>query len=171
MQNQTVKQFRYINLTTAWILIFSVFTYAHLSGLRADNPQFSGIAFFDTQSDCAAPEGSGATFALTMTGSLQGCLYTFVEYSRCSPSGVYFEQGTETFVGSYGERYGTFRTTYNFEAKYRDCPNLVGEVVGRCQHPIVRNSGTGGFGGVIGRLDFKDEVQTGNFLYRGHLLW
>lgn len=171
MKNQTTKLLKYINLATIWILIFSVFTYANLPSLNADSPQISGVAFFDTQGNCVDPEGSGATFALTMTGDLQGCLYTFVEYSRCSPSGVYFEQGTETFVGNNGERFGTFRTTYNFEAKYRDCRNLVGEIVGRCQHPVVSDSGTGDFENVWGRLDFKDEVQTGNFLYRGHLLW
>lgn len=171
MQNQTMKLFKYINLATIWMLIFSVFTFANLPSLKAYNQQISGVAFFANPGECVGPEGTGSTFALTMTGDLQGCLYTFVEYARCSPSGVYFEQGTETFVGSYGGRVGTFRTTYNFEAKYRDCSNLVGEIVGRCQHPIVRDSGTDDFEGVRGRLDFKDEVETGSFIYRGHLNW
>jgi hypothetical protein len=100
-----------------------------------------------------------------MTGDLEGCLYTFVESAKCSPSGVYLETGTETFVGQGG----TFRTTYRFEAKYQDCANLAVEIHGRCQHPIIAGSGTGPFEGVTGRLDFKDDIEAGNFPYRGHL--
>jgi len=43
------------------------------------------------------------------------------------------------------------------------------EVKGRCQHPIVKGSGTVGFAGATGRLDFKDEVSTGLYFYRGHI--
>jgi len=43
------------------------------------------------------------------------------------------------------------------------------EVRGRCQHPVVRGSGTDGFAGVTGRVDFKDVVADGTYLYRGHL--
>jgi hypothetical protein len=104
-----------------------------------------------------------------MTGDLQGCLYVFVETAECSPSGTYRETGNEIFVGQYNGGAGTFRTTYKFEAKYQDCPNLVGEIVGRCQHPIIAGSGNGVFAGVTGRLDFKDDIEAGNFPYRGHL--
>ena len=106
-----------------------------------------------------------------MTGSLQGCHYVFIEYSKCLPNGVYMENGTETFVGSYGGLFGSFRTTYRFEAKYEDCSTFVGEVVGRCQHPIIQGSGTGVFEGVTGRIDMKDNVEEVNFPYRGHLFW
>ncbi len=170
MQTKTVKLLRSINLMTIWILIFSVFTYGNLPSLKAATEQISGVSYFANPGDCVDPEGTDSTYALIMTGDLQGCHYVFVQYARCSPSGTYFESGVETFVGSYGNRFGTFGTTYNFEAKYRDCPNLLGEVVGRCQHPVVRNSGTGDFEGIMGRLDFKDEISTGNFLYRGHLI-
>jgi hypothetical protein len=111
----------------------------------------------------------GANFALIMTGDLQGCLYTFVETAQSSPSGTYRETGTELFVGSYLGESGTFETTYRFEAKYEDVANLVGEQFGRCQHPIVKGSGTGSFEGVSGQLFFKDEVESGTFFYRGHL--
>jgi hypothetical protein len=133
--------------------------------------QISGVAFFDTRGACDDPEGVGADYALIMTGDLEGCLYTFVGPADSSPSGTYRETGTETFVGSFdgSEGTGTFETTYRFEAKYEDVANLAGEIFGRCQHPIVKGSGTGIFEGVTGRLDFKDEVETGNFLYRGHL--
>jgi hypothetical protein len=102
-----------------------------------------------------------------MTGDLVGCHYVFVETSFCSPSGTYRETGNEIFVGQNSR--DTFKTTYNFEAKYQDCTNLVVEIFGRCQHPIIRGSGTGVFEGVTGRLDFKDDIEAGNFPYRGHL--
>lgn len=93
-----------------------------------------------------------------------------VESAECTPSGVYIESGTETFV-SQANRNDTFRTTYKFEAKYQDCANLAGEIIGRCQHPIIAGSGKGLYAGVTGRLDFKNDISAGNFPYRGHLLW
>jgi hypothetical protein len=73
--------------------------------------------------------------------------------------------GRELFVGADG----TFETTYRFEAKYEDPANLIGEIFGRCQHKIVAGSGTGAFDGVRGRIDFKDDIEAGNFPYRGSL--
>jgi hypothetical protein len=35
----------------------------------------------------------------------------------------------------------------------------------------VEGSGTGIFEGVSGQLFFKDDVVTGEFFYRGHLLF
>ena len=78
------------------------------------------------------------------------------------------ETGTEILRRQYNGEAGTFATTYKFEAKYRDCPNLAGEIVGRCQHPITAGSGTGVFEGATGRLDMKDDVEAGIFEYRGH---
>ena len=130
--------------------------------------QIAGVAFFDDRGDCDDPEGEGANFALIMTGDLEGCLYTFVETAESSPSGTYRETGTELFVASDGD--GTFETTYRFEAKYEDVDTLSGEIFGRCQHPIVEGSGTGIYEGVTGQLFFKDDVEAGNFPYRGHLL-
>jgi hypothetical protein len=131
--------------------------------------QISGLGVFAAPGQCTDPEGQGSDFALTMTGSFTGCHYVFVESARCSPGGAYFETGTETFVGTYNGQANTFRTTYLFEATYQDCPNLVGEIAGRCQHPIVDGSGTGVFAGVLGRFDMEDDVEEGNFPYRGHL--
>ena len=129
--------------------------------------QISGVAFFDTRGTCDDREGVGADYALIMTGDLEGCLYTFVETAESSPSGTYRETGTELFVASDGS--GTFETTYRFEAKYEDVANPATEIFGRCQHPIVEGSGTGIFEGVTGRLDIKDDIEAGNFPYRGHL--
>ncbi len=131
--------------------------------------QISGVGFFADEETCDDPEGEGDNYALILTGDLEGCLYTFVETAKSSPSGTYRETGTELFVASDGS--GTFETTYRFEAKYEDVDNPATEIFGRCQHPIVEGSGTGVFEGVSGRLDFKDDIEAGNFPYRGHLRW
>ena len=133
--------------------------------------QISGVGFFATECDVDA---EGALFALSLTGDdLKGCLYVFPLISDCSPSGTYREEGTEYFVGTYNGEYGTFRTNYKFEAKYEGCGEdgvfLGAEIFGRCQHPIANGSGDGIFAGVTGRLDFKDDIETGTFPYKGHL--
>jgi hypothetical protein len=62
---------------------------------------------------------------------------------------------------------GTFTTTYNFEAKLNAD---AAEVRGRCQHPIVSGSGTGGLVGATGRVDFKDIIGDPiTYVYRGHI--
>ena len=133
--------------------------------------QISGIGYFDLDGECNDTEGQGSSYNLTMTGDLEGCHYVFVETATCTAGGAYRETGTETFVGAYGGTTGTFRTTYLFTATYEDCPTLTGEIVGRCQHPIIAGSGEGVFQGVTGRLDFQDDIETGNFPYRGHFRW
>ena len=70
----------------------------------------------------------GADFALLMSGDLDGCIYTFVDTAKSSPSGTYGETGRELFVASEGA--GTFETTYRFEAKYEDVDTLSGEIFG-----------------------------------------
>ena len=134
--------------------------------------QISGVAYYADDArvhvTCDDPEGEGADYAVVMTGDLEeGCLYTFVETTGSSPSGTYRETGTEIFVAPDGS--GTFRTTYRFEAKYEDPTDPATEIFGRCQHPIVKGSGTGIYEGVSGILLFKDDVEAGNFPYRGHL--
>lgn len=158
-----------IGLVTALAAVISVALTNPSPALAQGTSQLSGIGFFAEPGECTDPEGEGSDFALRMTGDLEGCHYVFVEDAVCSPSGTYREIGAEIFVGSYNGGLGTFRTTYQFTAKYEDCPNLIGEIFGRCQHPIIENTGTGVFEGVTGRLDFKDDVEEGNFPYRGHL--
>jgi hypothetical protein len=142
------------------------------AALAGGATQISGVGVFDdppADGVCNDPEGVGDDYALVLDGDLEGCLYTFVGPAVSSPSGTYRETGTELFVSSDPEEPGTFRTTYRFEAKYEDVDNLAGEIFGRCQHPIVEGSGTGDYEGVSGILLFKDEVESGTFLYRGHL--
>ena len=139
-----------------------------LSLLSAGATQISGLGFYAEPGECNDSEGQGSDYVLTMTGDLEGCHYVFIETASCSAGGAYSETGTETFVGLYNGAPGTFKTTYLFTATYRDCANLVGEIAGRCQHPIVTGSGEGVFEGVTGRFDMQDDIETGNFPYRGH---
>ena len=140
------------------------------AALAGGATQISGVAFYADDArvhvTCDDPRGEGADYVpLVMTGDLEeGCLYTFIETSVSSPSGTYRETGTEIFVSADGS--STFRTTYRFEGKYEDPAT---EIFGRCQHPIVKGSGTGIYEGVSGTLLFKDDIEAGNFPYRGHL--
>lgn len=139
---------------------------------KAGATQIAGIGFYAEAAECDYP-GEGADFALHLTGDLEGCLFVFVESYECSPSGTYREAGKEYFVGTYNGASGSFWTNYKFEAKFEGCSEdgffLGAEIFGRCQHPIEDGSGTGVFDGVKGRLDFKDDIASGTFPYRGHL--
>ena len=156
---------------TMMALITAVF--ASPSPMRAEGgKQIAGIGTYAAPGACTDPEGAGADYVLTLNGSLSGCHYVFVESFKCSPGGAYSETGYEIFVGTYEGQAGTFRTSYLFTAKYLDCPNLVGEVTGRCQHPFVSGSGTGVFAGIKeARLDMRDDVSSGTFPYKGHILF
>ena len=164
-------------LTTSALTVFTLM--ALISGVSAGSTpgpaqmeQIAGIGTFAAPGACTDPEGNGADYVLTLTGSLTGCHYVFVESAKCQAGGAYTETGTEVFVGTYNGQAGTFRTTYLFTAKYLDCPNLTGEVTGRCQHPFVNGSGTGVFAGIKeARLDMRDDVNAGNFPYKGHILF
>ena len=146
-------------------------------GVRTTSPnnvQISGRAVYDVSgSICPAPPSGYADFVsypgLVLSGSLQGCWYTKVDSSKTTPSGVYLETGREVFVGSLnGGPIGVFATTYKFESKFSGST----EIFGRCQHPLVAGSGTGGFAGATGRLDYKDIVADPSniyYLYRGHI--
>jgi hypothetical protein len=142
---------------------------------NAATNQISGVAVLDTTGACPDPPAGYedfTDFTQVMTGSLDGCWYTHIETRKDNgaPSGVYIESGEEIFVGSLnGGPEGTFTTTYKFESKWEPDVSTGSEVHGRCQHPIVAGSGTGGFEGATGRADFKDEVTTGQFFYRGHI--
>lgn len=143
----------------------------------SNNLQISGRAVYDVSgSICSGPPSGYADFVdyppLVLSGSLQGCWYTKVDTfkNNGAPSGIYLETGREVFVGSLnGGPSGVFTTTYKFEGKY-DPDVFTGlEVRGRCQHPLVAGSGTGGFAGSSGRLDYKDIVADGSYIYRGHI--
>lgn len=135
--------------------------------------QVSGDAYYDAE-ECSGPPAGYEDFTaydgLVLQGSLAGCLYTKVISTKETPGGVYLESGEEVFVGTLGDgEAGTFATTYKFESKFD--PNTGLQLHGRCQHPIVEGSGTGGFEGATGRLDFKDIIgpTLTTYDYRGHI--
>lgn len=135
--------------------------------------RLSGEAYFDAVQCPGPPEGYEDFTSypgLVMTGSLEGCWYTKVITSKETPGGVYLESGEEVFVGSLnGGPVGTFATRYKFESRFD--PDSGVQQHGRCQHPIVEGSGTGGFEGAKGRLDFKDIIgdTLTTYVYRGHI--
>jgi hypothetical protein len=136
--------------------------------------QISGTANFAVPGACPPAPVGFEDFAdyppIDMNGSLEGCWYTNILTAKTTPGGVYLESGEELFVGSLnGGPQGTFTTTYKFEAKLNPDGS---EIRGRCQHKIVADSGTGGFAGASGRVDFKDIIGSDNsvtYVYRGHI--
>ena len=141
----------------------------------AGTAQVSGSGYYDDAAgtECGVPPAGFDSYpGLVLTGDLEGCLYTDVLTSKFheAPSGIYIETGRELVVASLnGGPVGTFKTAYRFESKWDPDAATGVEVKGRCQHPLVAGSGTGAFAGATGRLDFKDEVSTGLFFYRGHI--
>ena len=137
---------------------------------QAKSSQIDGTAFFDSApgGSCLPPPSEYDSYpALVMRGSLEGCWYTSVEQAKTTNGDAYLEQGRELFVGSLNGLKGSFTTTYQFEAKLAADGS---EVRGRCQHPLVRGSGTGGFTGATGRVDFKDIIgEEITYVYRGHI--
>jgi hypothetical protein len=136
---------------------------------NAGTTQISGSGVFNT--GCQPPEGNppvdpGDYPPIELTGSLHGCWYTYVSSAKFNRSGTYQETGTEIFVGCFNGTCGTFETTYTFTAKYVD-ETFAEEIHGRCHHPIA--SGTGGFAGATGVVNFKDDVVNFKFDYRGHI--
>jgi hypothetical protein len=166
----TIQRLALLTVVTGGLLVMALSAPA-----SAANTQISGVGVADTAGACAPPPAGYADFTdytLVMTGNLEGCWYTKIDTAtdHGAPSGVYHETGREVFVGSLnGGPIGTFATNYKFESKWDPDITTGAELKGRCQHPIATGSGAGGFAGATGRVDFKDEVSTGRFLYRGHI--
>ena len=159
-----------LTLTTlAAVALIGVVSTAPSPALAGGATQISGVAFFDEAGpDCARPLKCGRRLCPRHDWGL-GRLSVHIRRDRRKLAQRDLPRDGNRALRCLGLENGTFRTTYRFEAKYEDVANLAGEIFGRCQHPIVEGSGTGIFEGVSGRLDFKDEVESGTFLYRGHL--
>lgn len=100
-----------------------------------------------------------------MDGDLGGCWYTDTfEVKRETPSGSVIAFGTEHFIGCLnGTTCGSFKTTFTFTGKYAG----LTEIHGRCHHPIIAGSGTDGFAGVSGVIEFKDIPSLHEYPYHG----
>ena len=156
------------------LLVMGLLMMSPLAANAATN-QLSGTAYYDavkcpgppagyedfTSYDGLRDDGQPSKAACTRRSST----------TKETPSGVYLESGEEVFVGSLdGGPVGTFATTYKFESKWDPDVTSGVEVHGRCQHPIVEGSGTGGFEGAKGRVDFKDIIgDPVTYVYRGHI--
>jgi hypothetical protein len=139
--------------------------------LARQGTPISGNSTFATTDECDF-KSQGATYALKMTGDFEGCMYTFITFSECI-NGYYYEEGTEHFVGTYKGEPGEFQTSYRSLGKYEGCTDGAApsgaEIMGFCDHPIIKGSGTGAFEGVTGRYFMIDNVKKGEYPYRGEL--
>lgn len=155
-----------VNVLLALMLFVSVSSVAAAPAGATGNTQISGAGVFTNTTECPA-DSPNVYPPIKMTGGLVGCWYTDeVEVDLTTVSGAYQERGTETFIGclSDGTTCGTFRTTYTFTARYT--PDFSAELHGHCEHKLV--NGAGGFAGITGQVNFKDNVQTGEFSYEAH---
>ena len=154
-----------VNVLLALMLFVGVSSVTAAPASATGNTQISGVGVFTSTAECPA-DSPNVYPPIKMTGGLVGCWYTDAyEVVLTTSSGAYQERGTETFIGclSDGTTCGTFSTTYKFTARYAPDGS---ELHGHCEHPLV--SGTGDFAGITGQVNFKDDVQTGEFLYEGH---
>jgi hypothetical protein len=167
-----IRRLALLGMLMGGLLGTGVLAPAHAAGTT----QIDGSGYYDdaTADECDAPPAGFDDYpALVLHGSLEGCLYTDMQWVKDNgePSGGYIEGGRELVVASLdGGPVGTFQTEYRFQGKYDPAyvPGGV-EVHGRCQHPITDGTGTGAFAGASGRLDFKDDVENAVFYYRGHI--
>ena len=125
---------------------------------------------------CPAEPGTVDGGTYLMRGDLVGCWYTDVfnvTQQKNNPGGAFKASGMEHFEGCLntdgddscaGERTGRFNTTFTFTAKIDP---TIGEIHGRCHHPIV--SGSGVFAGASGVISFKDIPPEGRFPYHGNI--
>ena len=133
-------------------------TVAGASPVSAQTSRVSGTAVSDPGGVCTGENVPSNFFdypPLVMSGSLEGCWYTDVFWSKdFGHPGLYLEVGQEMFVGTVNGKAGSFTTKYVFEAKL----GADGfEVSGQCQHLIVR--GKDGLRGISGLILFTDIVD------------
>jgi hypothetical protein len=140
--------------------------------VEATTTRVSGMFVLATDEECTDPPDGFDELTFVISGDLEGCWYTNIERSRDlgPPSGFYFESGREIFVGQLRDGpVGTFATTYTFESQWDpDFTSGGTEIWGRCQHLIVRGSGTDGLHGATGHLLRTDIAADGSVgRYRG----
>jgi hypothetical protein len=109
-------------------------------------------------------------------GDLIGYWWTTTfEVGVATKSGVVTGSGTERFDGcldANGNRMcdgsdptGSLYATFTYSGKFD--PVTFALLHGRCHHPIT--GGSGGFAGVTGVVQMRDDPETGCTYYRGHL--
>ena len=158
------RRFRMLGATACFALMTLLFVPP--AGASNGYTQISGLGEFPDGACTEDPQGP-PDYIIALSGDLDGCVYGYVESFRFHEGGgTYQESALEIFIGSWGELEGSFQMQEFFTAKFTE--DFTQEF-GRCQHPIIKGSGTGDFVGIEGRLDFKDDIEAGNAPYRGHL--
>ena len=159
---------RWLRAATVLAVVAATALVVVVATAMAGTTHVSGSGVYNAACDPpvgTAPADPGNYPPLDLVGSLDGCWYTYVSDSKVNPSGTYQETGTELFVGCLnGTTCGQFTTTYTFTGKFTESG---AEIHGRCQHPVTGT--TGGFAGMSGVIQFKDDVDTGIFYYRGNI--
>lgn len=166
---------RTVRLVVALAMLSTTLSLGLASPASADGEGTVQVAGSTDAGSCTSPPAGFAAYdyAFHIGGDLEGCIYGVITGSGCHPSGTYQEVADEIFV-SDSDAGDTFRMTELYTAKFEfgtpcDWATLLAPVFARCKHPIVAGSGTGSYEGVTGRLDFKDDVDTGVAAYKGHL--
>ena len=159
----------------AALLIVPMLTVLAMSAHAQGSVQVSGTAEFDGSNTCGDPPAgfeAYTLFTLILDGDIEGCLWTLAESGKVTNGDTYQERGQEVIEGCLisGAACGMFETTYQFTSKWAGEPFASEQINGRCQHPIQWGSGTDGFENLSGRLDFKDDVEEGDFDWVGHLM-
>ena len=134
----------------------------------AKNVHFSGVGIPGGPGDygCTANPDGVPTYVILMTGDLEGCIYGYELSYKELPNGIFQTRDHEYFFGTFNGKSGSWEMDEHFTSKW----NADGsQKYGRCQHPIIKGTGTGDFTGVTGRVDFKDDVDLGVANYRGHV--
>lgn len=154
------------------VAVFAV-TAAPVGATSTTSVTATGV-YVDIGTTCPGPPAGFEDFTsyapLYMTGELEGCWYTRIDWSWDvgAPSGLYFEIGREVFVGRLlGGRVGTFSTSYTFESRWSPDAATGKELWGHCQHTIRAGTGTEGLRGISGFLARTDVVADGSARYRG----
>ena len=109
-------------------------------------------------------------------GDLIGYWWTTTfDVGVATKAGVVTGSGTERFDGCRdangngvcdgSDPSGSLYATFKYSGKFD--PVTFALLHGRCHHPIV--GGTGGFVGVTGVIQMRDDPETGCTYYRGHL--
>ena len=158
----------------AALLVVPMLTVLAIPAHAQGNLQISGTAEFDADDFCGDPPAgfeSYVIFTLKLDGDFEGCLWTLAESGKVTNGNGYQERGQEVIEGCLNdsEVCGRFETTYQFTSKWEGEPFASEQINGRCQHPIQWGSGTDGLENVSGRLDFKDDVEEGDFDWVGHI--
>jgi hypothetical protein len=163
---------RWLRAATVSAVVVATALVVLVATATAGTTQVSGPSMY---ADCTPPASAGTAPSdtgdypvLNLDGSLDGCWYTYISEAKGNPSGTYQEKGTELFVGCLdGTTCGQFTTTYTFTGKFAGTAAAPVEIHGRCQHAVTGT--TGGFVGMTGVIQFKDDVDTGIAYYRGNL--